>query len=793
MITLTGRQTIASCDVFLDDVDPLTRYVMPQGPRIALDEKGDPIFSLVWYRRPVDKLTPDERKTRLGGGILTLSTELKPTPDQETEIRKQVAGDPGLHAQLESIPESGPDLRNWWENEIHRDPEKLASALKLSAVPIVDGTVTISVLGETPAAGAAPGEFVANLVGVGRVSMTGTERASFMAKLTQDGAVLLWDMLEKDLKAIRVEYDLTFDYRLDGVRLVVWCDAEKAYHSLQQQWQRLQDDASFSETHSNGDTSLTFSHDQANSAGSTLWSVASNSESSRVEVIPEAGPTVVTPEMIAELMKTGQEMVTQFLANAFLDYKGGQADTPLPDQPPLQTQLADYEGRPYGHHGISEYTLKQVDTSAQANLDVQLKTKSVIEGHMTPNDNISNIATGHKLDTLRTQIEIDAAWYQYLNVQVACTADFDRDPVNLVTAHLAYNASGSQGTIHSAKDVEFQKGSAPQSFATYLAAPDKRQYDYAYKVYYHGTTNTWETSGKTDQEILVLNTDSLGILRVEVQAGVIDWSNITTVIVKLSYGSGAAQQETELTLTQSTQQATWTAVIAAPITGPYTYQCTFVDKTGQRIAGDLQTSRGASLVVDQPLQEALEVTLVAAGSFGADGLLSHVVVALRYQDDAHNYSKQDVVTLSNDGDSSVWNVPLINKDLRTYQYKVTVFYSDGVTREDTWQTTDQTVLPVGDPYGMRVQILPYLLKNPPNAWQFGTVHLAFDDAPAQIHAEKDFEVTDFGTPLIWRFRLGAPTRHTYRYQLTLFRQDGQEVKLPEAEADKEVLVLEPPR
>ncbi len=133
----------------------------------------------------------------------------------------------------------------------------------------------------------------------------------------------------------------------------------------------------------------------------------------------------------------------------------------------------------------------------------------------------------------------------------------------------------------------------------------------------------------------------------------------------------------------------------------------------------------------------------------------------------------------------------MNKDLRHFDYKVTVFYSGGVTREDDWQTTDADVVPVGDPYGFRVQILPYLLKG--GAWAFGTIYLRFDDAQGNIHTEKTLQIQDFATPLTWRFRLGAVDRHTYHYKLTLYRaSDGKQVDGPDSEETKEVLVLAPP-
>jgi hypothetical protein len=43
MITITGQREIAGCSIFRDDADALAFYVMPQSPRVALDETGKPV------------------------------------------------------------------------------------------------------------------------------------------------------------------------------------------------------------------------------------------------------------------------------------------------------------------------------------------------------------------------------------------------------------------------------------------------------------------------------------------------------------------------------------------------------------------------------------------------------------------------------------------------------------------------------------------------------------------------------------------------------------------------------
>ena len=778
MLTLTRFRDVSDCRVFRDDLDPLTLYAIAFAPRIALDEDGKPIISLVRYRRDVSKLSEEERKTRLGGGILTLSAELRVSDEQQKAIRAAAASDPELKQLLSR------QRPQWWNTEIKGDEKKLAAAFNLAMVPVKDGTVQIAILGETQDAS---GEFIGSLVGVGRVSMLGNMRASFMAKLTQDGSVLLWDMLEKNLAAIRIAYDLKYDHRLDAVKMVVWCDAGKSYNVVHEMWQSLQENASYSTKVSGGSTSRSYGHDQSQQAGETLSKIANANQFSSVTITPEADSSVVPPTQIEQLTKVGNDMISQFLASTILEFKPDQGDQA--QQPDLKTELPrGSEDRKYGHDGIQSYSLKKEDESIHAVLNSVFTSKAVLEGTLGPNDNLSNILKGQKVDQFRTEIDLNDAFYQFQDVMVVCTSNFDEDPVDLVEAHLSYQATGPQGPINSAKDFVFKKDSAPQVFSTYLASPDKRAYDYEYTVYYRGTGATMTGKGKSDETVLVLDTDRMGILRVGIEVGLIDWDRIRTAFVKMSYGSGPTAKGVELTLNQQQTKQLWVEVIGQEVKAPYRYSVTFVDKDNRKIEVPEQTSTNKTLIISQPLQQALEVALIPAGEFGAEGLISKIAVALRYRDAANKYDADEIFVLNDSKTSQFWNVPLVDPNVRTYEYQTTVFYSDGVTRTDDWKPTDEKVLPVGDPYGFRVQVNARLLKG----FAFGTIHLVFDDAgPPQIHAEKTIEIDDFTKPLFWRFRLNAPGRHKYRYTASLFKDDGTEVKIPESEADQEVLVLKP--
>jgi hypothetical protein len=782
MLTLDGQREIATVKLYRDDVDPLSWYTMPQFPRVALDDAGKPLFSLLWYRRDLSAVSEADRLTKLGGGVLAMTVELAYTPDQEKQIRQQLAADPALHARLEQSD----GTRRWWVEEAQRDESKLAAKLALSSVPVSDGKVTIAILAEQ--GGTAGNDFVSQLVGVGRASMLGNERTAFQAKLTQDGAVLLWKALEKDLPTIYVGYDFTFSHRLNAVRMVVQADASKAYHVVQEQWDRINDDASWSEWHSGGSSTYTFSHDKSTDARDRLFATVTDAQVSHVDIIPEAP---LPPEEETELLKMGNELLSNFLSATFLDFDPTKGFEAAKD-PDLTTKLAELDGKEYGHYGIQYYHLKQFDQSMQASLYHEYKAQHVLEWHVLPNDNLGNIAQGHDLGELRTQIELNDDYYRYMDVEVLCTTDFDHDPVDLVTATLRYQGTAPTGPIDTVKTFSFAKGKGPALFSTYLAARDQRQYEYELTIHYKGSTATYTTTGKTDATELVLDTDTLGVLHVDGQTGIVDWTRVKAAQVRMTWGSGADAREARFTLDAQHQNFTWVEALGRAVDGPYTCEVTWVDMDDQRLSQDPIQARSRQLVINYPFEQSLEVLVVPAGSFGGEGLLSRVNVALRYEDANNGYRIDDTISLTKDGDAQTWRVPLRDKGLRTYKYQVTVIYNDGVVREDEWRSTDKTILTVGDPFGFRVRILPRLLNLGATKYLFGTVSLRFDDAQEGIHAEKTLEIADFNTPLTWRFRLASPDRHTYRYSMRLFTADGTPVDVPEAQTDTEVLVLQPP-
>ena len=336
-------------------------------------------------------------------------------------------------------------------------------------------------------------------------------------------------------------------------------------------------------------------------------------------------------------------------------------------------------------------------------------------------------------------VEIDPAFYKYLAVQVLCTADFETEPVDLVRGRLRYQ----QGGINEVKDVLFSKTDlVPKEFATYLASPAAREYDYEYEVFYKGTPQTLKRTGRSDGDVLVLDTDALGIVKVDLQCGVVDFDRIASVTVKLWIGSGNNRKEQEFTLTSGHDHDTWVAITADAGTEPYHYQCTFVDKQGQRIIDDEQTSTSKSLVIEQPISRDAGGRGDSRRLFGAEGLIEPGGGGAAVQGRREQLHRRRPDYADRRGGFQSWSVPLVDTKLRGYGYP-----GHGLLLRRSHQggrlDADRQDDPAGrDPFGMRVQILPYRLKLS-GLYEFGTIHLSFKDQAANMVSEKDLQIVDF--------------------------------------------------
>ena len=777
MLTFTGQRSVGELNLYADDADLFQWYYLPGNPGIAMDDRGLPILSLVVYRRDLDRLTEEERRTHLGGGLLTFTAELAATPAETDAILDAILKDPNFRTAVERGHLERLHLSTW-------DPNEVRKAIKLSQAPAQDGTVMVGIVGETTGS---TGEFVTTLIGGGKANLVGNHRVAVTAKLTIDGAVLLQQLLEANRPGLYVRYEFTLAHRLNGVTMSVWCQADKAWSAVQTQWQSLQDNASFTDRSGSGWETHSASHDESQRAGDILTRSLTASELAGVRVIPESA---VPAEQIMELEKAGMLMLSDFLSATFLQFNPG-ADFQPDTKPTLETELPTARGKEYGHHGIEQYSLKSWSDSMHASLNFTLTSKTVVNTVVPAEGNLANVLGDASAADVILLVDLISQFHEVLDVQVLCTTDFEHEPVDAVKVHMEYRSSS--GLV--AKDFVFQGDNTPQRFFAYRDG-DNFEYDYVTEISYKQSSATFQSRGRSKDAIRILDTDAVGVLHVDIQCGLVDWDRVEQVLVQLAYGSGLGRKEFQTRLSKDHEKDSWVEPVGESPLKEYEYQLVFVNKEGRRIEVPSARSRARALYVNQPFQEDLTVQLVPAGSFkAAGGLLSRIDVGLRYNDAGNQYTMTGSATLTKPEDNFVWKVPLLDPKVRGYEYQVKVFYSDGVVREDAWRPSDAVILAVGDPYGVRVEIVPTLLNIPPGRFAMGTLTLRFTDPDLPQAAEKTFHIADFSKTFNWYFRVVDPARHAYTWQLTLFKQEGEQVNelvLPVQSHDKEVLVLKPP-
>lgn len=211
MLNLDSRTDILGITVFQDADQPNQFYYLPGAPHITHD-RGQPVFDLFSYRKG------GTAGQDVAGGFLNMSVDLS-------------LG--GLRDRIEARLK-----------ELHGDGVTLAS------VPFTKGTARVIALGEDSAAlqGGVENEttpagnplvargprFIENILGPGRPSLDGDNRAIFSFSLTEDGAAFFLGVLGGAVNArpVGVVYDLTYVGLLPAYDLEITIDFKSSYEYL---------------------------------------------------------------------------------------------------------------------------------------------------------------------------------------------------------------------------------------------------------------------------------------------------------------------------------------------------------------------------------------------------------------------------------------------------------------------------------------------------------------------------------------------------------------------------------
>ena len=666
-------------------------YAIATAPRLARDAAG-PAFRFIRYRELT--ASPGAATTLHAGGLITLVLDLQPTAAEQAALRARVAE----HYQLAS-----------------------ADAVELLDVPIKGGRARLSFGGDA----SGPDAFGA----AQDVAIAGAARVCFAMPVSQDGAGLLANALDRGVAVLFASLAVELDYVLDGVSLHVWCDARRA--------------------------SVVASSLAAVGGPPSAGALAEQLISSRAAGIDVESAAPLPGDQAAKLVELGHGLLATALASTIVP-------------PPAAGQPA---------------TVVASDTRTQLTLNHTFTMTYPATAGVTLDGPLPLQLTADERSASELDVDLGADRL-LLEVTVVCPVDFAAGLVSTVHVSVAYDATTADGSpIHRDADVVLRDG-APRQVFRFDASPTQRSYAWRATVTYQDGGVFELPARTTDDTVLVVELGQLGVLALTVRLGDVPLAIVARAIVDLELPSRGLQHQ--MILDGGTPEATWQVVTGDQDPGACRYRVTWLLVDGRRLQEDAREAVGARLLLGVPrdLIASSTVTAIAVADFTD---VAQLIVELR--PGAAPDAEHAILKFTEAGKPQAWSFAAPGGAPLRYQARRTVIARDGTTSAFDYTDEDSPILLVRDVSRFAVQLIARLLDLG-GAYALALVTLACDDAAPPV--QDTLTIRDRTEQPIWQVRLATPDRHRYRVQVTLVARDGTRQIGNWADADEEIFVLRPP-
>lgn len=768
MLTLTNALTISGCTVYQDDTNQLATfeqaiadrptwkinddgtvsavpghgltdttttprpkyYLLPETPEISKGPDGTPLFSLIIYRRDEarihDPATAFDPTKDVGGGILTFTTEL--VSDKFAAVKAALNTQAGGSAGDDQI--------------------------ELDYVQFISGDVSIAVAGETGAPDTG-GDFVKSIIGSGKLGGVGANRRAVMVKLTQDGASLMSQLDKIKTLPINVQYNLVFEHRLLGVKMIAYCDVESSYTLIQT---LREQDSSYDD----GYLGLSTEH-QDDRIVSKVTEALVRSKTMYVTVIPESSS--VSEDTISALEKEGTDILNKEVAGV------------LQAGPPPST--------------LDRNQLESFAQTYNSSLNYTIDRRMVLQQTFTPSANLQNLLAGGKLDDLVAYVDLRTRMFTLLVVPVRVNADFSDLGVDSVTVTVTYNRQAMDGSGHQQvrESFDFSSGSSIFTFVAYANSLDEVSYDWSAEVHYKNAHDSFTLAKQgVKDNFLVVDVGQLGLIQVNFSLGLVDQARYPQAVVSTRYQSKALGREvsTQLRLDKNAATGNWTAaVFEEPVKG-YEYKVDWMHVTSdddttppEIIPGNWTPSTDSEVRVDAPLGQRMSIGVACSGNFtSGDPKLAQVAVALHYEDPANHHVVDEHLTFTADNQAQAFDVDLLDPTKRDYTYQYTNVYSGGVVErfpaDGSWAPGEAGFITVGEKFSAVVSILPLLLRFDATLTA-AEVDVDYQDGAVSLNETFVFSANQT-TAQTWYIKGAQGGSKQYGYAVKYFWADGHQTQ-----------------
>ena len=664
MLAVPARTEIDELTIYPDDTDFWRFYAVPSNPRVRTDEHGDPVFLLLTYA-----LSEQERAEHPelpgSGGYLSFDTMLEAA---EASLAKAATA---LQAEVDA---------EWARRRAGTDAEKATPGVAgTDAAPKVEFGTPTWTAGAVTLDAPQSELLVSARIAAGSPSLLSGNTASFNLDLTSAGADLMEHALTgeaDEATPLQVAYDLSFWARLPDARIHMQIDSEKMHDYVHKQVASRGLDV-------NTCTTYDYDHSDITEESLTL--------SGAVVVQIDTGSGSLPDEVVSELRGYAFDTLKQVVQSTFFQPAPEQPAPPLP--PPGTAAPGMYRLRPWNDPVLM---VKDLDKQTMS-VTLDLEQRSVVAWQIHPRATLTGMIGGDPQERKKYVKRIPLNDPFFADLQVAVEVFTEWAEIDHVEVQLEHSGTDGDGEPrHESTTFTFtEPGAQNWSLPLFGDAPTYRsRHRLVLRGGHVGPFTGWEES---DGRRLVITLPTPGVVKADVMAGNVDFDKlVASVQVTFAYEDdehGVPRDERTVVLTRTTRAGAYEHQIGVPQQAPLSYKVRFDLLTGEVVEdGEWRPVAGAQVVVNQPAESVLRVSLLPTGNGWSDVVA--VMVDLKHTDpDGRVVS--DTVPLHSLQEFQTWQVYLTDRTARAYRYRWTASFTNGdlLTRDWTDNTGDP-VLPI---------------------------------------------------------------------------------------------------
>jgi hypothetical protein len=733
-----------------EEKEPRQFYYMPMIPRISGEMKKDtdgrtafvPQLQLIMYTGAAGK-----------GGFLNFDVDLGVPEDRLEKVRGKI-----------------------------KSLLKLKEAPLLAPVPLNDGTVTMTLFGETSgttvsSTTAGQKKFIEKFSYPAKPALYGDNRATFSASLTESGAAMVHRLMDPASGSPGEMSPVSITYALNFLAL------RPAYHAhIEADWEQIQSRLADKFQYS----SLIFSADIDRAVDEMLNSQDSNYLLKVDTFVLEDGNDSIIERRDAAIEEL-KEMITstffQPVANPRLEKAPDMLDRGYEKLARGAMAIASYGATEViGCFTFKKINYKAVDTRS---LNGDVSERTTVLRSINPQGHLNwafDDLRGRGVDLTRfiKTADLDDPFFRTRTIKAVSGVDFGADSIRAIDVSLKYGNDTKSVSLASSTD------SKETSWASVLKnGAMEREVTVSYTVSFkdadgRARPRVLNSAPKvTDSESVTIDPREMySFLDVPIEAARdFPWDRYPSVRVETKYVDEAhsIQNEVVTVLDTNNKSKTWKIFQRDPLLRRLQFRVAYLGATSsQNRVTPWQETDASRIDVEDPLPRKVEKRVGVKGFDWTKTAL--VLVDLKYEDKENKVKKEASFEFSPQNNSGLQTFaynPMDVPDKETVKYQVTVVNDDGSVDIPWSDTSDKVIFIRAGAKGKRrisVRMAPAAFAEP--KLRQAVVKMEYRDPENDINAGETFKFSSAADEYTFDFDYVSEKKKRYRYSVEYFFSDG---------------------